>query len=188
MSSRKWIWAVVVILIILLGLWYFGIFNGGAAAPAQSATVNTAANSGAMASQNTAIKTDVATLDAQIATLNTSMSTAAAPTKPQISAIAANFKAVVATYAKIFIELRSAAINTQTSGASVAGIQNALSDLNAQLSNLTSLVGSAAKNTMATSSTAATVSASFKQMQAAQAYNTAARADVQTAVQTLGIK
>ena len=80
------------------------------------------------------------------------------------------------------------ATNAQTAGTSVTGAQAALSDLGTQISNMTSQAGTAAKNAMATSSTAATITASFKQLQAAQAYNTAARADIQSIVQTLGIK
>ncbi len=191
MSSKKWVWAVVVVVIILLALWYSGVF--GSATPAtQPAAVNSAVTSGtsgtAMAAQDTAIKGDVALLDAQIKAINTAVAVSGTPTKTQISDAAASFKAATTLFAKIAVELKARSVNAQTAGASVAGITSALSDLNAQVSNMSSQVSAASKNAMATSSTSATLTASYKQLVAAQGFAAAARTDIGAVMQTLGIK
>lgn len=188
MSSKKWIWAVVVVLIILLGLWYFGAFNS-TPAPAQSAAVNIATTNSAAAAQNTLIKTDVSMLDKQIAITNASIAAVTgAPTKPQIATIGVNFNTEVTTYGRLITEINSAIINAKSTGTPTAAAVAAMSDLSNQLANLTSQAGTAVKNTAASGSTAATVAASLKQMQSAQTYDAAARADIQTVITTLGIK
>ncbi len=191
MSSKKWVWAVVVVVIILLALWYSGVF--GSATPAtQPAAVTTAVTSGttgtAMAAQDAVIKSDVASLDAQIAGINTALAISGTPTKAQISAAAASFKTATTLFGKLAVEIKARSVNTQTAGGSVAGITTALNDLNVQVSNMSSQVGAASKNAMATSSTSTTLTASYKQLQTAQGYAAAARTDIGSVMQTLGIK
>ena len=192
MSTKKWVWAIVIIIIILLGLWYSGVFSSLMPAPAtQPAAVATGANSIAattMAAQDSGIKTDVAALDVQIAAVNSSITASATPTKQQIATIAANVGATAVMFNKLSVELQSRITNAQTTGASVAGLQAALKDLAMQVSNMTSQAGAASKNVMATSSNSTTITASFSQLKAAQKYAVAARADIQTVLQGLNIK
>ena len=189
MSSKKWIWAVVVIGIILLALWYSGVFNSVVApASTQPAAAVTATNTNAMTAQDAGIKADIATLDMQIAAINTAMTVSGTPSKTQVGSVSASFKVLSATFTKVVLDLKVRATNSQTAGTSLAGVTAAFSDLNAQLSNMSSQVGAASKNAMATSSSATTITASFKQLQTAQGYVQAARADIQTIVTTLGVK
>ena len=116
------------------------------------------------------------------------MTVSGTPSKTQVGSVSASFKVLSATFTKVVLDLKVRATNSQTAGTSLAGVTAAFSDLNAQLSNMSSQVGAASKNAMATSSSATTITASFKQLQTAQGYVQAARADIQTIVTTLGVK
>jgi hypothetical protein len=190
MSTKQWVWAVVIIIIILLALWWSGVFSSLMPAPAvtQPAAVTTAVTTtNSMAAQDSAIKTDVATLDTQIAAINSGIAASATPSKQQIGTIAASVSAAGGTFNKLLVELRSRITNAQTAGSSVAALQTALRDLAMQVSNMTSQAGAAAKNVMAASATNTTITASFSQLKTAKAYASAARADVQTILQGLNI-
>ncbi|MGC9602661.1 MAG: hypothetical protein ABSE76_02890 [Minisyncoccia bacterium] len=187
MSTKQWVWAIIIIIIILLALWYSGVFSSLTPAPAttQPAAVTTSVNS--MAGQDSIIKTDVATLDMQIAAIGSGIAASTAPSKQQIGTIAANISAAAVTFNKLAVELRPRITNAQTAGSSVAGLQAALKDLATQVSNMTSQASAASKN-VTTSLTSATITASFNQLKVAQRYANAARADIQTIVQGLNIK
>ena len=104
MSTKKWVWAIVVIIIILLALWYCGVFSSLMPAPAvtQPAAVTTAVTTASnMAVQDSVIKTDVATLDMQIAAIGSGIAASATPTKQQIATIAASVSTAAVTFNKL---------------------------------------------------------------------------------------
>lgn len=187
MSTKQWVWAVVIIIIILLALWWSGVFSSLMPAPAatQPAAVTTSVNS--MAAQDSVIKMDVTTLNAQIAAVNSGIAASAKPSAQQIGTIAANINAAAVTFSKLRNELGPRITNAQTTGASVTGLQAVLGDLSMQISNMTSQAGAASQNVTAASPTSATITTSFKQLKVAQTYISAAHTDIQTVLQGLNI-
>jgi hypothetical protein len=190
----KWVIGVVVVVIIVIVLWWSGIFGGSTPAPVQqSATVVNSIATSTVApatgnQANSVIDSSVSGIDAQISAINTTMAGIKTPTKSQVSALAVSFQGVNVSLGQLAVVLTTRITNAKTGGTSVTGLQAALVDLNHQLSNMTSQVGAAAKNVMATSSTSVTYQQSFKQLQTAQTYLQAARSDVGIVLQGLNIK
>lgn len=184
----KWVIGIVVVIIIVLGLWMSGVFGGASTTPTQqsAAVKNSMPTEGALA--DSVIDMDVASIDGQIKTINTTLAGLSSPTKSQLSTLAGNFQTVNGALSKLIMKLNARFSNARNSGMPASNIQTTLGDLNLQLSNMTSSASTAGKNAMATSSAAAVLQQSLKQLQSAQTYLQNARADIATVLQGLAIK
>jgi hypothetical protein len=186
-STAKWIIGVVVLIIMVLGLWWSGVFGGSSSSTQSAAVTNvTSINNSVLA--DSVIDADVAGVDAQIKTIATNLGTVKTPTKSQISALAANFQTVTVALNNLSTKLSARIINANTSGIQVTTAQAARADLGRQLSNMTSHSSTAGVNAMASSSTSMTFQQSLTQLKSAQMYLQAARADVESILQGLAIK
>jgi hypothetical protein len=187
-SKNKWILGIVVVIVVVLGyLWSNGTLGG--AASEQPAAVNNGIGAPRdAAATDASIKNDVAAIDAQIRIVDAGVtSLGKSPTKAQLSSVAAGFQTVNGLMVKLSTKLQSRIVNAKTAGNSYPAATAALSDAVNQLGNMTSQASVAEKNATATSSST-TLQTSLTQLKTAQTYMKAARADVQTALQALGIK
>ncbi len=184
MSMTKWIWVVVAVVVVVVGLWWAGVFSGTKPSH-QAAAVVTSQPQTDPALGSPAIKSDVAKIDTQVAVAVAPLS--AAPTKAQISATVSAINSASTMMRALANKFSAIGVNAKTMGSAVPNVQ-ALADLSIQLSNAGSQAGAANSTAMATSSSAASLKTAAGYIQTAQTAIKAARADVQTILNGLGIK
>lgn len=193
-KSTKWIIAVLVIVLIVIALWWSGIFGLGSSGSQSAAVVNhnvspssaSAVNTNTNSATDAIIAANISAIDTQLVKANADLSAmGTAPTAAAIAADALEFKNAASIMSALSTAFQTRLTNAKTTGNNVTSAQASLADMTHQLQNGSSQAQAAANAAAVKQPTTAQLKAAQAQLNAAKGYLATARKDAGSIVQAL---
>lgn len=183
----KWVWIIIVLIVIVAGLWWSGVFGSMSNANSQPAATASAVTPVA-AGVSAAATNSIANIDTQIVANASDIDVQAkTPTLEGENAIVDRFGMVANAMTNLTPALQASIIAAQKAGKPVTALNTAAGDMKTQVSNALAIVLTVKKNLSGlkpanASANALILKQSAAQLQSAHAYIQTARTDIQTVV------
>ncbi len=177
--SKKWVWAVIVIVVVAVGAWYYMSHKEIGMTDAKE----TAAVGNAMPSSTSVLPTDTAAIDAQVTAMSAAVSALSKTSSPKdVAAAAAMIDSTTVLMSKVAPKLQAMISTAQNAKKDVAALQAAMKDLGTQVASAGSISKSVSNNANNAKKPmdAAGVAAAEAQLSTAVSYIVKAQNDIHT--------